>query len=100
MVISLLILSACYANTFSPPCPNSIDDQFVSNISRAEDDSWQTTLTDETLDEIRDVIHQRGPLVDRIRTLTSSGVQCWYKMPKSSAKKLDFVIQNYDQPHP
>lgn len=96
MILSFLFVSACFANTFSPPCPTTIDDGFVDMISHPDDDSWQTTLTDETLDDIREVIHNRGPLVDHTRTLTSKGVQCWYKMPQNSAKKLDFVIKNYD----
>lgn len=95
MILSLLMVSVCFAHELSSTCPPSIDGNFIDHITQGKDETWQTPLSEETLEEIRDVINTKGSLTEYRRTLTSKGVQCWYKMPKNSAKKLDFVILNY-----
>jgi hypothetical protein len=98
MIALWLVISLCFAGEFSPTCPSNVDDFFVDHVSADAEDNWQTPLTEETLDEIRDVISERGPLTNHRRTLTSRGVQCWYKMPTTSKKKIEFIIQNYEAP--
>jgi hypothetical protein len=89
------LITFAFAHSFSSQCPETVDASFMDRLITSSDENWKTSLSAETLEDILDVLEKHGTFTEHLRYLTHSGVQCWYKMPSTSHKKLELIIQNY-----